>query len=44
MSRAEEKAHSLPAKLSVPLMVCIFPVILIVIMLPVYVRYKVGFY
>jgi tight adherence protein C len=44
MSRAEEKAYSLPAKLSVPLMVCIFPVILIVIMLPVYVRFKVGAY
>jgi len=42
MSRAEEKAYSLPAKLSVPLMVCIFPVILIVIMLPVYVRVKMG--
>jgi tight adherence protein C len=44
MSRAEEKAYSLPARLSVPLMVCIFPVILIVIMLPVYVRYKMGVY
>jgi hypothetical protein len=28
----------------VPLMVCIFPVILIVIMLPVYVRFKMGAY
>jgi tight adherence protein C len=44
MSRAEEKAHSLPARLSVPLMVCIFPVILIVIMLPVYVRFKMSAY
>jgi len=44
MSRAEEKAHSLPARLSVPLMVCIFPVILIVIMLPVYVRFKMAAY
>ena len=44
MSRAEEKAYSLPARLSVPLMICIFPVILIVIMLPVYVRYKMGAY
>jgi tight adherence protein C len=42
MSRAEEKAYSLPAKLSVPLMICIFPVIIIVIMLPVYVRFKTG--
>ena len=44
MSRAEEKAYSLPAKLSVPLMICIFPVIIIVIMLPVYVRFKMGAY
>ena len=38
MSRAEEKAYSLPAKLSVPMMVCIFPVLFIVILLPVIVR------
>jgi tight adherence protein C len=44
MSIAEEKAHSLPAKLSVPLILCIFPVIIIVIMLPVYVRVKYGIY
>jgi tight adherence protein C len=44
MSRAEEKAYSLPARLSVPLMICIFPVILIVIMLPVYVRFKMSAY
>ena len=42
MSIAEEKAYSLPAKLSVPLIMCIFPVIIIVIMLPVYVRFKFG--
>lgn len=42
LSRAEEKAYSLPAKLSVPLILCIFPVLLIVIMLPAYVRVKVG--
>jgi tight adherence protein C len=40
MSIAEEKAYSLPAKLSVPLILCIFPVIIIVIMLPVYVQIK----
>ena len=40
----EKKAYSLPARLSVPLMVCIFPVILIVIMLPVVVRVKIGGY
>jgi tight adherence protein C len=44
MSIAEEKAYSLPAKLSVPLIVCIFPVIIIVIMLPVYVRFTFAVY
>jgi tight adherence protein C len=38
LSRAEEKAYSLPAKLSVPMMVCIFPVLFIVILCPVIVR------
>ena len=40
MSIAEEKAYSLPAKLSVPLILCIFPVIIVVIMLPVYVQIR----
>jgi tight adherence protein C len=40
LSRAEEKAYSLPAKLSVPLTLCVFPVVIIVIMLPVYVQIK----
>jgi tight adherence protein C len=44
MSRAEEKAYSLPAKLSVPLTLCVFPVVIIVILLPVYVKLKVGAY
>jgi tight adherence protein C len=44
LSRAEEKAYSLPAKLSVPLTLCVFPIVVIVIMLPVYVRFKVGAY
>jgi tight adherence protein C len=44
MSLAEEKAYSLPAKLSVPLILCIFPVIIIVIILPVYVRIRYGVY
>jgi tight adherence protein C len=44
MSLAEEKAYSLPAKLSVPLILCIFPVIIVVILLPVYVRVKLGIY
>jgi tight adherence protein C len=43
LSRAEEKAYSLPAKLSVPLILCVFPVLIIVIMLPVIVRMSVGF-
>ena len=34
LSRAEEKAYSLPAKLAVPMMVCIFPVLFVVILLP----------
>ena len=44
LSRAEEKAYSLPAKLSVPLTLCVFPVVIIVIMLPVYVKLKTGAY
>ena len=42
LSRAEEKAYSLPAKLAVPMMVCIFPVLFIVILCPVIVRVAVG--
>jgi tight adherence protein C len=38
LSRAEEKAHSLPAKLTIPMMVCVFPVLFIVILCPVIVR------
>jgi tight adherence protein C len=37
LSRAEEKAYSLPAKLSLPMMICIFPV-------PVVVRLYTGHY
>ncbi len=44
LSLAEEKAYSLPAKLSVPLTLCVFPVLLFVILLPVYVRFKMGAY
>jgi tight adherence protein C len=40
LSRAEEKAYSLPSKLSVPLILCIFPVLVIVTLLPAYVRVK----
>ncbi len=38
MARAEEKAYALPAKLSLPMMICIFPVLFVVILLPVIVR------
>jgi tight adherence protein C len=44
LSRAEEKAYSLPAKLSLPMMICIFPVIFVVILLPVVVRLYTGNY
>ncbi|HZT26282.1 MAG TPA: type II secretion system F family protein [Pseudolabrys sp.] len=44
LSYAEEKAYALPAKLSVPMMVCIFPVIFVVILLPVFVKLHVGHY
>jgi len=42
LSRAEEKAYALPAKLSLPMMICIFPVIFVVILLPVVVRLTSG--
>ena len=42
LSRAEEKAYSLPAKLSVPMMICIFPVLFVVILLPVFVKLHTG--
>jgi tight adherence protein C len=42
LSRAEEKAYSLPAKLSLPMMICIFPVLFVVILLPVGVRLATG--
>jgi tight adherence protein C len=44
LSRAEEKAYSLPAKLTIPMMVCIFPVLFVVILLPVIVRLTTGHY
>ena len=44
LSLAEEKAYALPAKLSVPMMVCIFPVLFVVILLPVFVRLHVNHY
>ncbi len=44
LSRAEEKAYSLPAKLALPMMLCIFPTIFVIIMLPVAVRLISGNY
>jgi tight adherence protein C len=44
LSSAEEKAYALPAKLSVPLMLCVFPTLFVVILLPVYVRFHLGLY
>jgi tight adherence protein C len=40
LSRAEEKAYALPAKLVVPLGLFIFPVLILVTVLPMYVRLK----
>jgi tight adherence protein C len=42
LSRAEEKAYSLPVRLSLPMMVCIFPVLFVVILCPVIVRLATG--
>jgi tight adherence protein C len=44
LSIAEEKAYALPAKLSLPMMACIFPVLFVVILLPVVVRILTGTY
>jgi tight adherence protein C len=44
LSRAEEKAYSLPSKLALPMMICIFPVLFVVILLPVFVRLHLGLY
>jgi tight adherence protein C len=38
MSLAEEKAHALPAKMSVPVTVCILPVVLMVAIIPIIVK------
>ena len=44
LSIAEEKAYALPAKLAVPMMVCIFPVLFVIILLPVIVRLHMNGY
>jgi tight adherence protein C len=42
--RAEEKANSLPVKMMIPLGLCIFPVVMMVVMLPVVIRMKGIFF
>ncbi|OHV89156.1 type II secretion system F family protein [Mesorhizobium sp. ORS 3428] len=42
MSLAEEKAHALPAKMSVPVTVCILPVVLMVAIIPIVVKMTAG--
>jgi tight adherence protein C len=42
MSRAEEKAHALPAKMSVPVTVCILPVVLMFAIIPIIVKMTAG--
>jgi tight adherence protein C len=44
LSRAEEQAHALPVKLVVPLGLFVFPVMLVVIMLPVVIRIKTALF
>lgn len=42
MSKAEEKAHALPAKMSVPVTVCILPVVLMIAVIPIVVKMTAG--
>ncbi|RVC64314.1 MAG: type II secretion system F family protein [Mesorhizobium sp.] len=42
--RAEERANALPVKMMIPLGLCIFPVVMMVIMLPVIIRMKGVFF
>lgn len=42
MSAAEEKAHALPAKMSVPVTMCILPVVLLVAVIPVVAKLTAG--
>ena len=39
MARAEEKAHALPAKMTIPVTLCILPVVLMMAIIPTIVRY-----
>ncbi|MDP3897507.1 MAG: type II secretion system F family protein [Mesorhizobium sp.] len=42
MSKAEEKAHALPAKMSVPVTVCILPVVMMIAIIPIVVKMTSG--
>ncbi|MER8850138.1 type II secretion system F family protein [Mesorhizobium australicum] len=42
--RAEERANALPVKMMIPLGLCIFPVVMMVVMLPVVIRMKGIFF
>ncbi|RVB75852.1 MULTISPECIES: type II secretion system F family protein [unclassified Mesorhizobium] len=42
--RAEERANSLPVKMMIPLGLCIFPVVMMIVMLPVIIRMKGIFF
>ena len=42
--QAEEKANSLPVKMVIPLGLCVFPVVLMIVMLPVIIRMKGVFF
>ena len=41
---AEEKANALPVKMVLPLGLCIFPVVMMIIMLPVFIRMRGVFF
>jgi len=43
LARAETRANTLPVKMTIPLGLCIFPVILLVILIPVVIRIKNAF-
>ncbi len=40
MMRAEEKANALPAKMTVPMMIFIFPILFIILLFPAYMKIK----
>lgn len=40
MSIAEEKAHALPAKMSIPVTVCILPVVIMIAVIPIIVKFN----